>query len=296
MKKLNKKTILIIAVVLVVVIVAYIVFSMGKSNNNPQEETSPSIELSPSPDPSPSPEPSEYIPALDKTTFLDENFNPTIIEKVERKFIKTINPNISSLTFTAKGLYGLESSTNRSQVTIYEIVISSNNGMFEQKISPLKTWSNTNGRVEIPEGDIIFNDWNQDGFIDFSLHLADGGTMGNHPQRFWLWNSSKGKYVENEQLSEISDFAGLYLTEHGQAASLTKTGASGHERVYYQYKDGKFLSVEVHLVTNTIDENGVHHTVEEISKILNGELQLVSRIVDGVDQMAPSPQPEASGQ
>ena len=101
--------------------------------------------------------------------------------------------------------------------------------------------------------------------------------MQNQPSRFWLWDNQLMKFVENEQLKEISNYSGVYMRreEDNRVRAFTRDGVTHHITVYFEYKDGEFISDEIlELYYEEID--GEYYNIKKIFKPFNGEMQVVS--------------------
>lgn len=295
-KRLKQK--LLIAGVVIVLIAAYafIYYVMQKDkadNPAPTPTTSEGAILDPNASPEQSAEPSPEVsvdPILNKSIFIDEKFNPTSMEKIEKKISKKLSSNGPSLAFVVKGVYGIDEEKKRSQISIYQIdIINEKDNSILQTINEIKTYSSVNGKKEILENDITFTDWNYDGYLDFDLKLSSGKDnagkeINNNFKIIWLWNNASSQFVVSDTLTLVANSNGkVFKASDGRTATTTYYGED-YETKYYAYNNGAFVVVESISVEYLNDDAGKKHEYKEISKIVNGELQLVETTLDGKKQ------------
>jgi rhodanese-related sulfurtransferase len=91
---------------------------------------------------------------------------------------------------------------------------------------------------------LVFDDWNFDGYQDLALWRYPGGSSGNNPHYYWLWDNEAMMFVENALLMEISDYAGITVnTDTRQLEAYSNFGAFNYTVYYIEYRDGEFVVV-----------------------------------------------------
>jgi len=91
---------------------------------------------------------------------------------------------------------------------------------------------------------VHFADYNFDGFLDMVLSVDEGGSMRNSPSLYWLWDNEQGKFVYNNELSDLSNHSTIEINEGHNSlwASWHGGGMSGGGRGL-RYIDGVFVEV-----------------------------------------------------
>ena len=79
-----------------------------------------------------------------------------------------------------------------------------------------------------------FMDWNFDGYLDMSLVKYMGGTSGNMPGYYWLWNPSLGQFVMNNQLADMASSAGI--NKDDSTETILSFAKSGGYIIVTEYK------------------------------------------------------------
>jgi hypothetical protein len=163
---------------------------------------------------------------------------------------------------------------------IYSIEIRAIDGDFRQVIGG----SSSHLRTHISDYGFRFEDWNADGIMDFCLQQYEGGSLVNRPSLFWLWDEEQMKFVESEQLNEISQWGSVYMQANEDSRLQFYTRISSYEHVteYYVYQDGLFVLDEVmHICFE--EENGVSCKVTRIYRIIDGEMQIIEEIREVIE-------------
>ena len=158
---------------------------------------------------------------------------------------------------------------------ITKLTISSIDGSIMQEFSDLETaneWFNE----EKPYG-LSFDDWNFDGYLDVSLWKHPGGTSGNYPHYYWLWDNDLGQFVANTQLEEISDDSWIEVdNENYQIVSHSKF-SSGHRSKHFEYRSNEFVMVLSEYAGIDMDEwvNGrvIMRTI--IEELIDGKIVVI---------------------
>jgi len=181
--------------------------------------------------------------------FLGGQAPPDIVTSIDYTVTKRINDGMPEFDFRVEGEnvkgYHLDFYRNKYYILcdenqIFKLTISSKDGTFKQEFSGLETMSH-------PRDDfgIAFDDWNFDGYLDVSLWKYPGGTMGNSPHYFWLWDNAAQKFVANEQLEKMSDYSWLQTDEETkQVVNRQRAGFGNYGTWYHIYKNGEFILVK----------------------------------------------------
>ncbi|MCL2573999.1 MAG: hypothetical protein FWE34_05535 [Defluviitaleaceae bacterium] len=92
--------------------------------------------------------------------------------------------------------------------------------------------------------DIQFDDFNFDGYMDMWLiYAVNPGTAGGMWAHFWLWDIDAGQFVQDEQLSAISNMAWLRVNQKTQQVEVSSRGGGAGPWItsYYKYRNGEFV-------------------------------------------------------
>ena len=202
-------------------------------------------------------------------------FEPDVIYPVSHVVVEYLS-GIGTCEIVLRGFYGVDSKEERftdQYFSIYSIEIRALNGEFHQIIDGFFSMLGWN----LDNYGLVFEDWNCDGAIDFQLHMFEGGSMRNEPSLFWLWDEEQGKFVENDELSGISNGARIFMSrlEDDRVRAFTRLGAFGYGTCMYEYIDGSFVLVEIEEILYEYDDNGEGAAVIRISRLIDGEMQLV---------------------
>jgi len=212
------------------------------------------------------PEPEPY--PEDLFSFLE----PDIVYPISHVLVEYITP-LGLCEFVMRGFYGAEHDSVRMRVTIKSIEIRQVSGAFHQTLDGFST------EIETHHDDygLEFADWNFDGITDIRLRHWEGGSMRNEPSLFWLWDDERQMFVENEQLMDISETAAPFvvLTPENRIGAYTRGGYDSYWDLYYEYQNGEFVEVEYVSNKFIFEENGDCYLVTQISKPIDGEMQLV---------------------
>ncbi len=203
-------------------------------------------------------------------------FEPDIVHPISHIMVENIE-SIGSCEFVLHGFYGVESSSDPDayllpHTMINAIEIRAINGSFHQRIDGLSTFL----PISMDNYGFSFDDWNADGSLDLSLLLFEGGSMRNQPALFWLWDSEQERFVENEQLTELSDYATLFLDPETDSHVITsaRAGLEKHIQEYYEYQDGRFCLMERERFFDQ-KKDDISYRVTQISKLVDGEMIVV---------------------
>ena len=185
-----------------------------------------------------------------------DNVTITLVDYI---VTRRINSEMPDFDFRIKGsihyvtdIFGNE----RGIGSIYEFTISSRDGSFFQEI-PISV-EKSDYFYEREMYGLSFDDWNFDGCLDVRLRCYMGGSMGNEPAYYWLWDNEAGKYIENKQLEDISEYSWMRIDyEMERVLSFMKVyriesvASSGAKISYYEYTAGMYRPVK--RVTNYTD-------------------------------------------
>ncbi|MDR0220318.1 MAG: rhodanese-like domain-containing protein [Lachnospiraceae bacterium] len=119
------------------------------------------------------------------------------------------------------------------------VIIQAGDGSFYQEFNDLSTGSLAS---EYNMYGLVFDDWNFDGYQDLALWRYMGGSSGNNPHYYWLWDNEMGMFAENDVLMQISDIAGITINADTKELEVfANFGAEGYEVHYAEYRDGEFV-------------------------------------------------------
>lgn len=85
-------------------------------------------------------------------------------------------------------------------------------------------------------------DWNFDGYPDISIYALQGGSMGNVPSYYWLWDDKQSMYIFNEELTDFSQASYLRVDNTSQEV-ISSFRAQGHHAYYYSWNSGELIPV-----------------------------------------------------
>ncbi len=129
-----------------------------------------------------------------------------------------------------------------------------------------------------------FADYNFDGYLDMSLFISQGGSMRNEPHKYWLWDNSSKQFVENEELSEISEYSTIsIITEENQLECYTRISAGAGITNYYKYTGGKYIfiySIEWGLESVSEDK---YVRYEIIKELIDDEIVITKNYYDDLE-------------
>ena len=197
-------------------------------------------------------------------------FSPDTIEPVTHVMAWYLTQ-LGSVEVTLHCFWGRMMDDDFGRLNIYAIEIRAIGSNFYQCIDNLSTRMRFYGFYE--DGfnrTFTLGDWNQDGHVDFSLLIQEGGTMQNTPSYFWLWDAEQNCFVENAELREASEVSTLMMARDGtpRVVSYWRGCPVLSVQVYYNYIDGHFIATEMH----------EHHWGDEIE---DGYLLVTYRMIDG---------------
>ena len=92
------------------------------------------------------------------------------------------------------------------------------------------------------EIDFHLADYNGDGYLDIAIRQEIGGSMGNSPHYFWLWDTESQQFVFNETLTNLSGFSTITILPDGNLQMFHRDG-QWYLWLTYQYIDGDFTLI-----------------------------------------------------
>jgi len=211
---------------------------------------------------------------------------PSLISPINYNVSKKINSQIPEFNFYINGNdirdYYLQHDMNRyylsySNTVIESIIIKDNNNVIIQEISGLET---ATPACEENQYGFSFDDWNFDGFFDISLWKFQGGSMHNNPTYYWLWDNSLGKYIENKELEERSDWCSLSTDEElQQVVGYTSAGAFGNVHCFYEYSNGRFILVKSieEIFEQSYDDKDKYTSHTIIEELIDGDMKITNK-------------------
>ena len=214
-------------------------------------------------------------------------FNSSIVRRpdIQKPFSfvteQSIHENLGSFTFILDGYYISEYMENYRKKrwvlfmiysSIHTISIKNPDGTMLQVIDNLETM-NEHGR-EDNKFVLTFEDWNFDGYLDMSLMKYVGGTSGNRPAYYWLWEPGIEQFVQNDDLMRMN--APEVDTENRKIFDAGKSGMEYFQFSSYEYTNGRFI--EVHRTVRDIirypeDSNDVFERITE-TNFITGEVTI----------------------
>lgn len=166
-----------------------------------------------------------------------ETVKKQVQDPIEYVIKRRINEDMPEFIFNLQGeRIGKRDYDPRLYIKISKITVTSTDGKLSQVLLMGENYIFDDGSYGI-----AFDDWNFDGYLDISMFAYPGGSMGNSPHYYWLWNSKQGKFVENTDLEDISEGCRVSITENNQIEALTKHGAMGYTIFYYEYENNNFI-------------------------------------------------------
>ena len=202
---------------------------------------------------------------------------PDIVYPISHVVVRIIEP-LGTCVFVLRGYYGSgnyksDPTFSWKKNTMHSIEIRQLDGAFHQTLDGFST------EIETRHDDygLEFADWNFDGITDIRLRHWEGGSMRNEPSLFWLWDDERQMFVENKQLMDISETAAPFVVSkpENRIGAYTRGGYDSYWDLYYEYQNGEFVEVEYVSNKFIFEENGDCYLVTQISKPIDGEMQLV---------------------
>ena len=125
------------------------------------------------------------------------------------------------------------------------------------------------------------DDWNFDGYPDVSIWLFPGGSMGNLPTKYWLWNEEIKQFVENEQLGDLSWSSGVSVNAAEQCiTSYVRVDAAEHWFTTWAFENGQYI--ETRSIGKFYDpENDIQRV--QVHERVDGEMALVDEYYEAKD-------------
>jgi len=163
---------------------------------------------------------------------------------------QSLHPGMEAFEFTLYGYTQTQYFLNAARTRFYPswpvnivraISIKNAEGMTLQEITGLETFHE--GAFEDNLFGLAFKDWNFDGYMDMFLARFRGGTAGNEPSYFWLWNPEPKQFVQNDDLMSMSNW-GFPAVDHA-ANQIMASGRGGRVGFFswYEYSNGRFTRV-----------------------------------------------------
>jgi len=138
-----------------------------------------------------------------------------------------------------------------------------------------------------PSYGLHFADYNFDGYLDMALFMYRGGTMHNEPHKYWLWDNASKLFLENEELSEISNTSTISInTEENRLACYTRIGSGSGITQHFKYIDGEYIfvySIEWGLNPSP-DKEGEYVRYEIINELIDGKIMISKNYYDDLDK------------
>jgi rhodanese-related sulfurtransferase len=129
-------------------------------------------------------------------------------------------------------------------------------------------------------------DWNFDGYLDMSLWQYPGGSMGNNPTYFWLWDQEQGEFIENTKLQEMSDYSHVSISDQNrQIESYFRAGFIENMTSYYEYQKNQYVLVKSrHVQLESAAENSDDWVARiVIEELIDGQMIVTADYYDEVN-------------
>jgi len=215
---------------------------------------------------------------------------PDVIEEIDYNISKRINDEMQEFNFNIKGIktrtyyltYNKQHYYDSSESEISSITITSNDSEFKQEI----TFEKTLTPDYIKTYGFNLDDWNFDGYLDISLFEHRGGSMGNSPHYYWIWDKKERQFIENSDLEIISHSSRVSIDkENEQIISWSRAGLEDYTLYYKVQKSNKYLLVkadESKLYGPDDPQVGsVHHIIREL---VNGKMVITEEYDEDLGQ------------
>ena len=164
--------------------------------------------------------------------------------------MQSLHPGMEAFTFTLSGYTQTQYFLNTTGKRFYPswpinivraISIKNAEGVTLQVITGLET----SHEVALEDNlfGLAFKDWNFDGYMDMFLARFRGGTAGNEPSYFWLWNPDLKQFVQNDDLMSMSNWG--FPAIDRTANQIVASGRGGRVAYFswYEYSNGRFTRV-----------------------------------------------------
>lgn len=184
---------------------------------------------------------------FDEQTQVIRPLSEDIVDPIEYRVQEKINDKMPEFSFSIFGQtvqsyqhgadaaqHYLEGGVNK----VNKIVIQCNPLSYRQEL--LFEETETPNIAEVTYG-FDLSDWNFDGYLDISLWKSEGGTSLNAPHYYWLWDNQKNKYVENNDLEDISETTYLEIKDEEQELFASIREPTGYYGEYYVWQNGKVV-------------------------------------------------------
>jgi len=215
-------------------------------------------------------------PTTEITTTEATTMPPEETEPINHTITARIHPDMPEFTFTLEGRY-------KSGIAIISsIEIREVDGPFHQRLDDIETFRRD---WESDPYGFSLVDFNDDGYLDIQQVIAAHGVGAlTEPSYFWLWDNTQGKFIQNEQLREISESSNIYSVENGRVQTHARAGGMGGAHYnWYEYKNGAFVLVESSSTTFHDEADGIYeHNIHK--KLIDGEWQIISDTREKVEQ------------
>ena len=229
----------------------------------------------------------------DMPTFSTQAKPEDIITPISYTVTRTINSEIPEFEFKLEGARVEKTYLSSSQSDYYysqadteisTLTVSSKDGSFKQEFTNLSTCTSSS---ESDMYGLSFDDWNFDGYLDVSLWQYIGGSMGNAPTYYWLWDNDVGMFVANTELGEISESSTVYRdVANKQVKSFTNFGCGGYGEGYYEYINGNYVTVKLkeQLYEPVKGDETQYHYHIIIQELVDGDLKITEDCYEDIQK------------
>jgi len=103
---------------------------------------------------------------------------------------------------------------------------------------------------------ISFADYNGDGYLDIAIVRFRENRLLIDPHYYWLWDTNTGQFVQNAQLSELSESTSIIFFPDGTLESFLRITRGDYIISTLEYRNGDFVtvrseSVQTHFTADT---------------------------------------------
>jgi len=98
------------------------------------------------------------------------------------------------------------------------------------------------GFGDLQQFDWHFADYSNNGYFDMAIRSFPGGSMGNDPHIYWLWDAASQQFVLNEAMTNHSSLTNIRLLENGDLRSFHRDGQL-RWWLTHRFMDGDFTLV-----------------------------------------------------
>jgi len=208
------------------------------------------------------------VATTEATTIEVTTTRATTTEPFEHTVKQRIHKSLPEFTFVLRGdVWQPNDWPDVEYAKIRSIEINGPNGKFHQLFDEF------NLEIELiykHQVNLSFADYNNDGYLDLRLLLvSDRNTSYS---LFWLWDIEQQRFIENEQLKELSYSCRLFIDDDGSLRGSYNAGfGCGWGSTFYRFENDAFIAVEA--LDWFVEQDGVYLSTYQM---VDGEMTLIS--------------------